>query len=91
VGAGATRLANGLQRAPVIVLTGTELFSDWHVTQAWKDCGDKRGQFAASYLQLDNLWTLADLTQQVYLGLPDRFAALRQRLSAGRPLTNGTS
>jgi hypothetical protein len=75
-------LANGLQRAPVIVLTGTELFSDWHVTQAWKDCGDKRGQFAAaSYLQLDNLWTLADLTQQIYLGLPDKYAELRQRLT----------
>ena len=85
-------LANGLQRAPVIVLTGTELFSDWHVTQAWKDCGDKRGQFAAaSYLQLDNLWTLADITQQVYLGLPDRFAALRGQLSAARPLINGAS
>ncbi len=74
-------IANGLQRAPVIVLTGTELFSEWHITQAWKDCGDKRGQCAASYLQLNNLWTLADLTQRIYLGLPDRYAELRQRLT----------
>jgi ribosomal protein S27E len=75
-------LANGLQRAPVIVLTGTELFSDWHVTQAWKGCDDKRSELAASHLQVDNLWNLADLTQQVYLGLPDKYAELRQRLTS---------
>jgi hypothetical protein len=83
---GREQLDDGRPRAPVIVLTGTELFSEWRVEQTWKALSDKRGQLAAlPALHLDNLWTLADLTQQVYLDLPDRFAALRAARSAPHP------
>jgi hypothetical protein len=76
-------LDDGRPRAPVIVLTGTELFSEWPVEETWKALNDKRGQLAAwPALRLDNLWTLADLTQQAYLGLPDRYAALIEQLAA---------
>ena len=79
-------LDDGRPRAPVIVLTGTELFCEWNIEQAWRALSDQRGQFAARpALNLDNLWTLADLTQQVYLGLPDRFAALHEQLAAIHP------
>jgi hypothetical protein len=75
---GRTPLADGRPQAPVIVLTGTELFSEWHIKQEWEKNEDKRGQFAEfAALRFDNLWTLADLTQQIYLGLPDKYDHLR--------------
>jgi hypothetical protein len=70
---GRTRLKNGLQRAPVIVLTATEMFSDWDIRQTWQDAGERHKQFSGYYLQLDNLWNLANVTQQLYLDLPDRY------------------
>jgi hypothetical protein len=84
---GREQLDDGRPRAPVIVLTGTELFSEWSVKQTWEALSDKRGQLAAwPALRLDNLWTLADLTQQAYLDLPDRYAALIERLAAPHPM-----
>jgi hypothetical protein len=59
-------------RAPVIVLTGTELFAAYSLTDAWAAAGGKHAEFAnAAGLRLDNLRVLADLTQQLYLGMPD--------------------
>jgi hypothetical protein len=79
-------LDDGRPRAPVIVLTGTELFSEGHVKQTWEALNDQRGQLVASpTVRLDNLWTLANLTQQAYLGLPDRYAALIEQLTAPHP------
>jgi hypothetical protein len=63
---------DGLPRAPVIVLTATELFSDWDLRQTWQDTGGAHAQFMAPYLRLDNLWTLAGTTQQLYLDLSPR-------------------
>ncbi|HEY1206028.1 MAG TPA: hypothetical protein VGF05_15150 [Bryobacteraceae bacterium] len=72
---GRERLPDGRPRTPVIVLTATELFCDWDVEGAWKEVGGQRAAFVASRaVRLENLWTLADLTQQVYLGLPDPHA-----------------
>jgi hypothetical protein len=71
-------LDTGLPRAPVIVLTGTELFANWNIKQTWKDLGNQCARLADHpSVRLGNLWTLADITQQVYLGLPDRLAELR--------------
>jgi hypothetical protein len=78
-------LDDGRPRAPVIVLTGAELFCPWHVNAAWKDLGGKRKDIAdASHLHLENLWTFADLTQQLYLNLPGRSEELRQQWEAAR-------
>jgi hypothetical protein len=58
-------------RAPVIVLTGTELFASFSIEHAWKSAGGRRAEFAAQgWSRPDSLRVLADLTQQVYLGLP---------------------
>jgi len=57
------------------VLTGAELFAPWHINQSWKNLGGERAKFADSRrARLDNLWTLAEVTQQIYLGLPDPYA-----------------
>jgi hypothetical protein len=62
---------NGEPRASVIVLTGLELFSNLPIQMTWKDKG---GKYAAltqrPSINLDDLWTLADITQQLYLDLP---------------------
>jgi hypothetical protein len=69
-------------------LSATELFSERSVKQTWEALGDQPGQLVASpALRLDNLWTLANLTQQAYLGLPDRYAALIEQLAAQHPNT----
>ena len=64
----------------MIVLTGTELFASWRLGQAWKEKGGQQARFVG--VHLDNLWTLAELTQQLYLGLPDPCAHLRQAPAA---------
>jgi hypothetical protein len=65
-------LPDGRPRAPVIALTGTELFAGWEIEHAWKDMGDPHAKFVRHpIVRIENLWTLADITQQLYLGLPD--------------------
>lgn len=82
-------LPDGRPRAPVIVLTGTELFCSWHLTDAWKVLPGLRQQMSeARHIHLDNLWDLADATQQIYLDLPSRSEERRRmmRESATIPL-----
>lgn len=60
-------------RAPVILLTGTELFTAHHLNSTWKEKGGKHAQLiepAWVSVRLDNLRMLADLTQQLYLNMP---------------------
>jgi len=86
---GRERLPDGRPRAPVIVLTGTELFAGWEVEHIWKDLGDPRAKFVQHpSVRIDNLWTLADITQQLYLGLPDPDARLQPSASAQRSIAN---
>ena len=64
--------ARGHSRNPVIVLTGTELFASQPsgILEAWKNAGGKQQSLVEpAYIQMDNLRTLADLTQQAYLEL----------------------
>ncbi|MHB8736066.1 MAG: hypothetical protein ACYC6M_12270 [Terriglobales bacterium] len=58
-------------RAPVIVLTGIELFASFSLDEAWKRLGGAHARLikAESY-RCNNLRVLADLTQQLYLKLP---------------------
>jgi hypothetical protein len=58
-------------RAPVIVLTGAELFAPFSLREAWEKIGGRHAQLIApGMVRADNLRTLADLTQQLYLNLP---------------------
>ena len=66
--------ADGYSRNPVIVLTDTELFARHSVSEAWQEAGGRRQALAEpAYVRMDNLRTLADLTQQAYLGLQPMF------------------
>lgn len=57
-------------RAPVIILTGVELFADHHLSHSWKERGGRHAELIApAYVRPDNLRELADMTQQLYLGL----------------------
>ena len=83
---------NGEPRAMVIVLTGTELFADYHLEQTWKDVG---GGHAAMVrhpsVTIDDLWTLADITQQLYLNMPPYWDWRRKRRREGKqPITQIT-
>jgi hypothetical protein len=71
-------LPTGRPRSPVIVLTAMEMFSEWHIKQTWENAGEKYKQITSAHVWLDNLWDLADLTQQLYLDLPDKYARFRQ-------------
>lgn len=63
---------DGRQRSPVIVLTGTELFAESTISDSWLKRGGKHARLANSLSsrRLDELDTLADLTQQLYLDMP---------------------
>lgn len=65
-------------RAPVIILTGTELFAGYWLSQAWEDLGGMHAEFALSYRELDELGVLADATQQLYLGM-DSYDSWREK------------
>ncbi len=78
-------------RAPVIVLTGTELFAGHSLHSAWKERGGKHEQLSSpGHVRLDHLKTLADLTQQLYLDLPPYYEwadAKRKVRMARKPRT----
>ncbi len=60
-------------RAPVIVLTGTELFAADSLEFSWKEKGGKHKTLIESprvTTRIHHLRVLADLTQQLYLGMP---------------------
>lgn len=60
-------------RAPVIMLTGTELFVAHSLAITWQEMGgDHKKLIEPAWVsaRLDNLRILADLTQQLYLGMP---------------------
>ena len=59
-------------RTPVIILTGTELFTESSLEESWEEKGGKHKQLIelpAISARLDNLRILADLTQQLCLGM----------------------
>jgi hypothetical protein len=63
--------ANRRTRAPVILLTGTELFTPHYFQESWKSKGGKRAALIEpGYVDVSHLPTLADFTQQVYLDMP---------------------
>jgi hypothetical protein len=76
---------------PVLLLTGTELFSDFGPPQCWRDAGGQMKVFADSGRPIDGLLTLCDATQQLHLGLPswheDWRAAFERRRKTKGPLT----
>jgi hypothetical protein len=74
--ASAARAAAKLSVAPIIILTGTELFAAYSVEASWKESGGERAALLASQRRgLADPWRLAELTQRVYLGVPGSEAA----------------
>lgn len=68
-------------RAPVIVLTGTELFAPYSLREAWKKVGGEHARLIEpAFVRTDNLRVLADLTQQLYLNMPSYGAWLDEKL-----------
>ena len=64
-------------RAPVIVLTGTELFSTGSLNTSWGKKGGKHKELIdRAWPGRHNLRFLADLTQHVYLGMPPYGSAM---------------
>ena len=58
-------------RAPVIILTGTELFTEYSLKDSWEKKGvAHKEMIERARERIDNLRVLADLTQQLYLGMP---------------------
>ena len=65
----------GKPNSPVIVLTGTELFSasSLGIGYSWKDKGGLYEQLSERSFELSELPALADATQQLYLNLPSYY------------------
>lgn len=64
----------------VLILTGTELLSEWGPSQSWEDKGGIYAPFA-KHIDSEDLW---DYTQQIYLGLKSWDEWLRERFSERR-------
>ena len=61
---------NGKAYSPVIILTGTELFSVRGIFDCWEGKGGLYDQLSKRSFELSALPNLADATQQLYLNLP---------------------
>ena len=75
---GRAQLENGRPRSPVIVLTGTELFASWILVSMEGKRRAARAFRGACECAPRQFVDLAQLTQQLYLGLPDPWVHLRQ-------------
>jgi hypothetical protein len=53
----------------VIILTGTELFSNRGIPYCWKGREGKAGEIGKSNFYSRNLSDIADATQQIYLDM----------------------
>lgn len=60
----------GKANNPVIVLTGTELFSSDGAPECWRKKGGAYDKFNENRGEWSDLFSIADATQQLYLGLP---------------------
>jgi hypothetical protein len=68
---GRRRQHDGRPRNALIILTGTELFSEWHLAESWKRVGGKAKEYAdRASSDVSHLPSLAEMTQSIYLGLP---------------------
>lgn len=63
----------GQINSPVIVLTGTELFSLRGAPECWRGIGGTYDRFTENRGEWTDLLTISDATQQLYLGLPSWF------------------
>jgi hypothetical protein len=54
---------------PVVLLTSNELMFDYLLSATWKNLGGEHAKFSA-YDHTRNMRSIADATQQIYLGLP---------------------
>lgn len=63
----------GQANNPVIVLTGTELFSSNGAPECWREKGGAYDKFSENRGEWSDLFSVADATQQLYLGLPSWF------------------
>lgn len=80
---------NGEPRAMVIVLTGVELFADYALKQTWEKLGGAHAAMVQhASVNLDDLWTLAETTQRLYLGMSTYWdwRGLRRRKRKGKAL-----
>jgi len=64
---------------PVLILTGTELFSEFGPPQCWKDAGGKHAVFGEDYSVRTDLPRLCDVTQQLYLDMKPWHQWLEER------------
>ena len=69
---------------PVLILTGTELFSDREPPECWKDAGGKHATFAQNYRGWRDLLRLCDATQQLYLDMKPWHQWLEERWKRNR-------
>lgn len=54
---------------PVMILTGTELFSSWGTPECWKGKGERFEDIYKHHEYMRNLLELCDVTQQLYLNM----------------------
>ena len=76
---------------PVLILTGTELFSELHLAQSWQEAGGIRAGFVQdNILGLTDLLELCDLTQQIYLDMDSWHQWLDRQLGRATTLVAPT-
>ena len=71
-------------RAPVIMLTGTELFTTMSLADSWEKKGGPHDKLLPDLERTNNLRVLADLTQQLYLGMPSYQSFVHDRIRKRR-------
>ena len=70
---------------PLIVLTATELFSEFSIARTWKEAGGRAAELVAhASVNLGDLYRLAEASQKLYLNLPSFYDDYAARLRSER-------
>lgn len=78
----------------IMILTGTELFSEWDFPECWKGIGGKHNDAYKTWSHISSLTDFAEATVELYLGLPSRhawFESERLRRQKRHAVTSTTS
>lgn len=77
---------------PVLILTSTELFSDWGPPECWRDAGNGYKIYAEKYKHFwRELIPLCDISQQIYLGMKPWHEWLDERRERRRKKKTGVN
>lgn len=76
---GRKRIGDDVWMAPVLILTGFEMFGEERVPTCWKNAGGKLSEFGNNWGYSQNILEVCEATQILHLGMPSDIEVLSEK------------